>query len=314
MVAPPDQSLVIEIEAKAVELAWGAGEILQRHFGGPLDVEYKDKKKQDPVTSADKQTQAYLCEAISRWFPDHGIVGEEGPSDAEGPISDLLWILDPLDGTTNFLNGLPIYGVSIGVLHRGTPVAGALFVPWPGQRGGFVLHARRGGGASMDGKPIQIAGDDGPEANRPVALPASLGARFRARKDLRRRLGQVRITGSIVYELALTVCGAFQYVIIGGPRIWDVAAGALIVAEAGGTVLIKHGGRSRWEPATYIGPSWDNGTPTLKQIRTWMAPLIVGNARAAPFVAANLQDRTSLFAVARRLLRELGPKGHRTSA
>ena len=208
-----DEGLVMEIEARAVEMARGAGRILQGGFGRPLEVEYKDdKKEQDPVTSVDKESQAYLSESIARRFPGHGIVGEEDSREDEAPVPEFLWILDPLDGTTNFLNGLPIYAVSIGVLHRGNPIAGALFIPWSGENDGAVLHARKGGGAWMDEEAISIPGSETIKANRLTGLPASFGAGFRLRKDLRRRVGEVRVTGSIAYELALTalrlpVCG-----------------------------------------------------------------------------------------------------------
>ena len=301
-----NESLVMEIEAKAVEMARQAGKLLQGHFGRSLDVEYKDKKKQDPVTSADKESQTYLCEAILERFPEHGIVGEEGPDeDGDTPAPDFLWILDPLDGTTNFLNGLPMYAVSIGVLHRGTPLAGALFIPWPGENGGFVLHARKGGGAWMDGEPISIPQSEGPETNRLTGLPASFGAQFRLRKGLRRHVGQVRLTGSIAYELALTACGVLQYSVFGGPRIWDVAAGVLVVMEAGGTVLVRHKRSHRWEPLISLGPFWEGGPPSLKGVRNWTAPMIAGNTQVAPFVAANLQRRFPLSARVARLLRKL---------
>ena len=142
-----DQRALAEIEAKAVELAGEVGKIVQGCFGVPMEIEYKDEMKRDPVTSVDKESQAYLYEAISRYFPDHDILGEEGSHSEEASASDFLWVLDPLDGTTNFLSGLPVYAVSIGVLHRGTPVAGALFIPWPGKDAGYVLHARKGAGA-----------------------------------------------------------------------------------------------------------------------------------------------------------------------
>ena len=115
----------------------------------------------------------------------------------EAPAADVLWVLDPLDGTTNFLNGLPVYAVSIGVLYRGTPVAGALFVPWPGSNGGVVLHARRGGGARMEDEALSVLDGDAPEAGRLTGLPASFGARFRVGSGLRRQPGEVRVTGSI---------------------------------------------------------------------------------------------------------------------
>jgi myo-inositol-1(or 4)-monophosphatase len=310
MVVPVDEGLVMEIEARAVEMARGAGGILQGRFGRPLEVEYKDdKKEQDPVTSADKESQAYLSESIARHFPDHGIVGEEDSREDEAPVPEFLWILDPLDGTTNFLNGLPIYAVSIGVLHRGNPIAGALFIPWSGESGGVVLHARKGGGAWMDEKAISIPESETVKANRLTGLPASFGSRFRLGKDLGRRVGEVRITGSIAYELALTALGAFQYVVFGGPRIWDVAGGAIIVMEAGGAVMARSGKRRRWEPLTYLGPSWESGPPTMKEVRNWVAALIVANVHIAPFVGANLQGRHPLSARVARLMRRLRRKG-----
>ena len=312
-----DEELAKEIEAEAARVARGSGEILAGRFGKSLEVEYKDENKRDPVTSADKESEGYLREAISRMFGDHGILGEEGPGDEEGPCPDYLWVLDPLDGTTNFMNGLPVYGVSVGVLYRGVPLAGALFIPWPRSDGGFVLHARKGGGAWMDGEPLSIAKTDGPEAARLTGLPGSFGAQYRLRKELRRRLGEVRMTGSIAYELALTVRGSFQYAVFGAPKIWDVAAGALVVVEAGGAVLVRYRGSRRWQsltsfypedggklarghgspatgPASGVeDPSLEEKVPSLKELRGWTGSLIAGGSQVAPFVAANLQRRRS---------------------
>lgn len=308
-----DEGLITGIETKAAELARGAGAILAGHFGRPLEVEYKDDKKQDPVTLADKESQDYLSKAISDSYPEHGIIGEEDTQESEGTASEFLWVLDPLDGTTNFLNGLPIYGVSIGVLHRGVPIAGALFIPWPGENRGVVLHARKGGGAWIGDERLTIPNADGPEANRPVGLPASFGGQFRFGREMGRRVGQVRITGSIVYELALTACGQLQYAIIGGPRIWDVAGGVLIVAEAGGTVLVRPRRSRQWKPIDVVSPSWEAGAPTLKEVRSWSALMVLGNERVASFVAANLQRRRrSLPARAAGLLKSIVHGGRKT--
>ena len=118
------QEQLQEIEAASITMAWGAGRILSEQFGKQLSIEYKDKNQLDPVTSADKATQEFLVREITRLFPAHGILGEEGSdeTDPAGPAPDFLWVLDPLDGTTNFLNGLPVYASSIGILHRGRPV------------------------------------------------------------------------------------------------------------------------------------------------------------------------------------------------
>ena len=302
---PLGESLMLELETEAAEMARRASGILRSHFWSRLDVKYKDEGKQDPVTPADLEVETYLREAISGRYPDHGIVGEEGPEGQDALAPDFLWILDPLDGTTNFVNGLPIYAISIGVLHRGTPVAGALFLPWPGEEEGLVLQARRGGGARLNGEPISIADAEGPEANRLSCLPASFGGLFRFRKGLRGKVGQVRVTGSIAYELALAACGVFQYVIIGGPRIWDMTAGALVVMEAGGVVVSRNRKGSGWEPLTCFGPSWDSGPPGIKEVRSWMVPLVAGSPQAVSMVVANLRPRNRLGPRVARVLRKV---------
>ena len=288
----PDERQLAELEDAAVDLAREAGVMLRDRFGKPLEVEYKDKKKEmDPVTSADKDSQQLLVEGIGRRFPDHGILGEEDTGDEDTPAQDYLWVLDPLDGTTNYLNGLPLYAVSIGVLYKGTPVVAALFIPWPGNEGGAVLHARKGGGSKVDGVPLSLPPLEGPVPNRLSGLPGSFGGGFRFTKKMRHKIGELRVTGSIAYELAMVARGSIQYALFGGPRVWDVAAGVLIVSEAGGTVMKRPAKSKGWEALTFLGPSWENGSPGLKGFRSWAEPLIAGNSLIAPMVADNLHRR-----------------------
>ena len=138
-----NETLARELEETAVSLARGGG---ASHFGRQISVEYKDEHQRDPVTAVDKAVQEYLIKEIAARFPDHGILGEEDADDSESPAPDFLRVLDPLDGTTNFINGLPVYACSVGLLYRGRPLAGALYVPWPKPGGGFILHCRKGGG------------------------------------------------------------------------------------------------------------------------------------------------------------------------
>ena len=308
MGAPPDQELLTKMEARAVDMAWSAGDLLRRRFGGPLEVKYKDKHQRDPVTSADKEAQELLSASISKEFPEHAILGEEGPEEEGAIAADVLWLLDPLDGTTNFLNGLPIYGVSIGALYQGVPVAGALFIPWPADSAGQVLHARRGGGAKMNGEALSMAVDEVPQPNRLTGLPGIFGARYRFKKPMRGRIGEVRLSGSVVYEMALTALGAFQYAVFGGPRVWDVAAGALVVMEAGGTVLVRQRRERAWRPLDTLGPSWVPRPPSGKELRSWAAPMVVGSSQVAPFVAAHIGDRSHFTSSIARLARKLGDK------
>ena len=138
-----DDSQLQQIEEAAAEIAMGAGALLLRYFKGPLDVAYKADDKRNPVTDADHASDEYIRGEIVRRFPDHGIVSEEmeaAPEDAP----DIAWIIDPLDGTTNFLHGVPVFGACIGVLERGAPVAAAMTLDaaaWSCSNGTHALAA-----------------------------------------------------------------------------------------------------------------------------------------------------------------------------
>ena len=296
----PTESDLIAIESAAVEFAHGAGNLLSAHFGRALNVEYKDRAQQDPVTTADKETQAYLEGRISARFPTHGILGEEDDASADGDTvaPDYLWVLDPLDGTTNFMNGLPVYASSIGVLHRGRPIAGAVHIPWPARPSaevtgrGVIVHCRAGGGAFADGSPISVYPTDRLRGDRLIGLPGSFGASTRVGKGLKGQpLGQMRVTGSIAYELALTAMGVMQFAVIGAPRMWDMLGGALAVQEAGGTVMTRLPGRRQWHPLASLAPTWDEKPPTMAELRKWVAPLIAANPTLAPLLARNFHQR-----------------------
>ncbi len=300
------------IESAAIALARDAGGILAGQFGRQLTVEYKDKNRLDPVTSADRTTQEYLTAGIARRFPSHGILGEEG-ADAERdntPAPEFLWVLDPLDGTTNYLNGLPVYASSIGVLYRGRPVVGALYIPWPIPGGGFVLHCRRGNGAyftpldEANSQPVSVYQSDKPVGNRLIGLPGFFVQTTRFGKPVGRNPGELRTTGSIAYELAMTACGVLQYAVIGAPRMWDMLGGALAVQEAGGAVMTRLGKGRKWEVMDCLTPAWDEKPPTLKELRQWVAPLVAGNRQVAPLIARNMRPRFRPLAQARQVGRK----------
>ena len=313
IVQPLDDAQVIEIERHAVELARGAGKILTSHFGKRIEVEFKDDKQRDPVTAADKQTQEYLAAEITRRFPGHGVLGEEATKEeqeSEEPARDTLWVLDPLDGTTNFLNGLPVFASSIGVIHLGRPVAAALYIPWPADGGGFVLHCRKGGGCFADDEPVKVLETEQPIPNRLIGLPGHFGVANRFTGGLAGKEGEPRTTGSIAYELAMVGRGVMQYGIFGAPRMWDMAAGALAVQEAGGTVMTRFRGEHNWHSIDSFVPTWDQKTPTMKELRAWAAPLVAGNQHLAPLIAHNVRRRFSLRAKLRPVARALrGKKG-----
>ena len=302
---------LVEMESLAVGMAGEAGEILARYFRslGALNVEFKDKRERDPVTNADTECQRLLVKAIAERFPEHGILGEEDEDKEkeDSPAPDTVWVLDPLDGTRNFLNGLPVYASSIGVMHRGVPVVGAVFIPWPGGDG-MVVRAHRGGGAFAGDEPIGVFPESEPHASRLVTLPAYFGAAYSFRKPMRGKVGELRNLGSLAYDMVMVAMGVTQYSITTGPHLWDVVGGLAVAAEAGAHIALGRRERrllglaqsTRWERTESLAPSWRSGETTMRELRRWVMPVAVANPAIVEMVTSNLRARP---ATVRRLRR-----------
>ena len=297
--------ILAELEREAVAMAREAGRMLMSYFGGPLSIEYKDKKQSDPVTDADHATQALLKSRINAVFPEHTVVGEEDAESSEEPLPEFVWVLDPLDGTRNFSQGLPVFACSIGVLRAGVPVVGAIFLPWPGGAG-TVLHARAGGGAFRDGQPLGKLEAPVPESRRLTGLPGGFGYWLTFGKSMRGRSGETRQIGSIADELAMTATGVYQYsALTGSLSLWDVAGGSLIVTEAGGRVFVGEGKGSglSWRPLTAFAEDWAGDTPSAARLRKWYRPMLFGAPGVIDAVAAGIKPRGSLGRRLRRWLK-----------
>jgi myo-inositol-1(or 4)-monophosphatase len=272
------------LEAAAVEIARGAATILLDYYRRALAVDYKDAGQSDPVTAADRDAEAYVGREVKVRFPDHAIIGEEGsPGD---PSARYLWIVDPVDGTANFINHLPIFAVSIGVLRDGQPVAGAIFVPGPIELGGGVYHAHLGGGAFLDDRPIHAAAAAEPHPSGLVSLPFFWAGRYEFAGDLAKHSGYQRTLGSAAAELAFAASGVMQYGLFGSLRIWDVAAGLIIVREAGGEVYERAG--DGWAP---FG-AFRAGAPTEVDptgLKGWSESLLFGGREIVRFVSTRVR-------------------------
>ncbi len=279
-----DISVLEEIEAHAVQIAREAGQILLDHFNKPIEVQFKGEKGEDPVTTADRRSEEYLKVVIGEKFPRHGILSEEGGvlSKSDSPF---VWVLDPLDGTTNFMNGLPLFAVSIGVLWKNQPVVGSIYVPVSHQATAGVYHACLGKGAYLNDERIEVATEP---SGRPLAgNPSQFGSRFRLSGQSRREPGEARNLGSIALELALTASGVFQYALFGSPKLWDVAAGVLLVKEAGGLAFTRRTRRSTWLDLERFLPEQHNDQEALENLGSWSSPIVVG---APDIVRKMVQD------------------------
>ena len=278
-----DASPLLAIEDRAAEFAREAGALLLDLFRGPLEVEYKDKHQRDPVSQADRGAEQQLRKAIHETFPDHGILGEEGEDSGAGD-AEYTWVLDPLDGTTNFVNGLPLFAVSVGVLRWGHPAVGAIWSSVTPAGASGVFSARAGGGARLEGRPIALDGSHRggrPPAMRLAAVPGGFGRGAGPGG----RPGDPRTLGSMAVEAALVAAGVLQSAVFMHPKIWDVAAGVTIVREAGGSALTRSG--ERWHELTFFRRSRDRAG-VLRPLRQWSDPLLVGPPAATAALAARL--------------------------
>lgn len=225
-----------EFVSAAEEAARAAGRILQ-DWAGRFTV--SEKGPADLVTEADVASQAAIYQILQARFPNHGFLGEEGLDSAPG--AEYRWIIDPLDGTSNYVHRFPYYAVSIGLEHRGTLVAGVIHDPTRGE----TFSAAQGQGATLDGRPIRSSRFDRLNQAMVIAsFPPGVKADSEPIKRFLTVLGHAQTihrSGSAALNLAYVAAGRLDGFWSTSLKPWDVAAGALIVAEAGGRVTKMDG-------------------------------------------------------------------------
>jgi len=222
----------------AIEIARGAGAILLEGYGRIHAPERKGRI--DLVTDYDRRSEAYVLGEIECRFPGHSVLAEESGAHAG---SGIRWIVDPLDGTTNFAHNYPFFGVSIAIEAEGVLAAGAVFDPVRDE----MFAAARGDGATRNGSPISVSAI----ARVEDALIVT-GFPYDVREHPERsiplfqafltRAQGIRRDGSAALNMAYLACGRFDGFWEGHLSPWDMAAGALLVREAGGVVTRYDGG------------------------------------------------------------------------
>lgn len=229
-----------ELLEVAVEAAKAGGEKLLEWQG---KFETREKSPADLVTDADLASQKAIAEVVSRYYPDHAFLGEENP----GEIRQLLaqphcWVVDPLDGTTNYVHSFPAFSVSVAVAIDGQLAAGVIHNPLTGH----VWAAAQGGGAWLDGKRIRVRSTDQlSDALVAMSLPPHANSESPDVLDFVSMVGRcraIRRLGSAALNLAYVAQGVLDAHWARYIHPWDVAAGVLLVREAGGRVTASDGG------------------------------------------------------------------------
>jgi myo-inositol-1(or 4)-monophosphatase len=266
-----------EIEVLAVELSRLAGAEIVNSLGKLLAVRYKGKPDEDgrfkdPVSEVDARVEQLIRARLAEKFPGHDILGEES-EERPGRGHDFIWAIDPIDGTTNFINGFPAFAASIGVLYRGQPISGALWCASTHALRAGVYHAHLGGLLHFDDEPLKPA--QNPAIIRRLAGEPNL-AHDKAHPF------EVRKTGSAAIECAFVAAGLLRVARFERPNVWDIAGGVALVQAAGGDVLTL--GREGWEPFEIFSAVGDN--PDKLDIRNWHQPIILGERESVGLVRA----------------------------
>jgi myo-inositol-1(or 4)-monophosphatase len=228
----PDILQIVEVVARQ------AGAVLLEGYGNVRHIQQKGAI--DLVTEFDKRSEEVIISAIQQKFPDHAILAEE--SGHNKTISEYQWVIDPLDGTTNFAHGIPIFSVSIGLLRNNSPVAGVVYDPYRNE----MFSAERGHGARLNNNPIHVSsrtdlGQAVISTGFPYDLRTNPRNNFTQFVQFQLRTQSVRHLASAALDCAWTAMGRLDGYWEFGVKPWDIGAGALIVREAGGRVTSADG-------------------------------------------------------------------------
>ena len=259
-----------ELDA-AIAAAREAGRILLSHYGAAREIRDKGSDpgrrlpgapgdaRYDPVTQADLEVDACLRELLTRACPDCGWLSEESVDSPARLGKRRLWIVDPVDGTMEFLDQIGEFGTSLALVEDGDPVVAVIFNPVSGE----LFSAVRGGGCFLNGKRVFCTPTD--RLDRATLIVSRSETRRGEIDPLRPHLAEVRPVGSVAYKLALVAAGVGDLNVSVKPKNeWDVCAGDLLVREAGGRMLDLRGQVRRYnQPSSLIEPGLVAGNEPL---------------------------------------------------
>lgn len=238
----------------AVNAAREAGKIIFRNMGRIDSLSVHVKQKNDFVSEIDHQAEQEIITIIRRAYPHHGILAEEsGQNDGNREGDEYQWIIDPLDGTTNYLRGFPHYSVSIALRHKQRLEVGVIYDPFKDE----LFSAGRGNGATLNDRKLRVTKLVGFEGallatGFPFRENQNIDSYLATLRELMLHTAGIRRAGSAALDLAYVAAGRFDGFWEFGLNIWDVAAGCLIIQEAGGLVGDHHGGHTHLDTGDIV--------------------------------------------------------------
>jgi myo-inositol-1(or 4)-monophosphatase len=256
------------LASAATRLAHIAGEYIFAAYVQPPDVQFKPPgaggaPNSNPVSATDRAVERLLCQELAAEFPEHVIIGEEHGVGG-GRRSPFTWVIDPVDGTTNFVNGLPLFAASIGVLYRGWPVAGAIWCSCSHTFAPGTYHACAGGPLQFSGTVLRRR-----EQGKWRGLASEPG-----RAPTYGALWDTRVLGCSTLEFAFVAAGLLSFAYIARPKLWDVAAGLVLLQAAGCRAVVPES--TGWRTLLYFSTPEEDVTALSR----WSEPVLLGDEPA----------------------------------
>lgn len=230
-----------EIKDLALKAAKQAGKILLKHYGKVKSIRAKDNLSY--VSNVDVESEKYIISAIRKKYPEHDIISEE--SGRLNKKSDYIWHIDPLDGTHNYINNIPLFGVSIALEFKGKIIFGVINLPYFNE----LYVAEKGKGSFLNGKRIKVSDKKALKKSFIVVdlvLRHNPEKKIKFLKKLKGNIHDLRVLGSAVVAVAYIARGSADAYLVQQTNSWDISAGFLLIEEAGGRVTGFNG--DKWNP------------------------------------------------------------------
>jgi myo-inositol-1(or 4)-monophosphatase len=264
---------LIELELFAYKLAKDAGNKINSELKKPGKISYKNDSENNtnlsnPVSETDKNIEISIRKKISEKYPSHKIIGEE--STVKDTFSNnFVWVIDPIDGTTNFINGLPIFGCSVGLLYNNSPIVGAIWLSSSHELLPGTYHGSINSKLKFNGKVFNYDKESKNIKRRLHSMPYAIPSN-NTNTD-------IRVTGCAVFEIAMLATGILDGGYLNNMRLWDVVAGVALLKLTKKEIWIKN--KNKWEKIEKNINGKLILSNDIKDIQKWHGTLIVGNSK-----------------------------------
>lgn len=295
---PTNQDLM-QLENFAYDLATQSGQKIINALINPGEISYKNQSNQskvpnNPVSDSDKLIEAFIRNEIIQQYPEHSVIGEE--EDAIGSTTEpFIWVIDPIDGTTNFINNLPIFGCSIGLMYKNSPIVGAIWLSTSHALTHGVYHGNINGSVQFNKQKIVIAKNQNTVKRRLHTLPYGVPTRSNQT--------DVRVSGSAVFEIALLAVGVIDGAYLNNMRLWDIVAGIALLRAAKKETWLKS--EKTW---IQMENKLDSNLPlpeNQKNIKKWRGTIVAGENDDVLMLKQRFSSRKIIKVLVLRILAKL---------